>query len=153
MRYLAISKTPFYVAYAVFHNEALQYWGKVNITQDRDTKRIKEWKRIIEQLVEEHKPQFLLTHLLDKTTLMKKEIERIVEIRTILKLVCEEQNVMYCEFKTDGWELRITNGKATDIKKMKVMAQGYNIKIDDVEVANAIILGEGVAWGRLHIGG
>lgn len=154
MRYLAVSKTPFYIAYAFFNDTALVDYGKILLKEENPNKRLVEWENKINELITIHKPHFLLTHLLDKLSMMKKEIERIVEVRTILKLVCQRKNVMYAEFKTSGWEKRITSGRVTNFKKNKIISEGYEIPIgkDDYEVANAIILGEGVAWGRLQIG-
>jgi len=152
MKYLSISKTPYYVAYAVFQDQSLIAYGRINLEVENHNKRLLEWENHVSELVDKHKPHFLLTHLLDKLTMLKKDIERMVEVRTILKLVCQKRNVMYCEFKTNGWELRITNGRATEYKKNKIMSEGYGIEILDSEIANAIILGEGVAWGRLQIG-
>lgn len=154
MRYLAVSKTPFYIAYAFFNDTSLVDYGKILLKEENPNKRLVEWENKINDLIELHKPHFLLTHLLDKLSMMKKEIERIVEVRTILKLVCQRKNVMYAEFKTSGWEKRITSGRVTNFKKNKIISEGYEIPIgkDDYEVANAIILGEGVAWGRLQIG-
>jgi len=152
MRYLAISKTPYYVAYAFFKGVELHQWGSVKLTEPKESKRLLEWEQIVVDMVHDLKPQFLLTHLLDKERIMKKDLERIIEIRTILKLVSEKNNVMYNEFKTSGWEKRITNNRATDKKKIKIIRDGYDIEIDDVEVANAIILAEGVAHNRLQIG-
>jgi len=83
---------------------------------------------------------------------MKKDLERIVEVRTILRLVCEQRNVMYNEFKTSGWEKRITENKPTKKNKLKIVNVGYEIELSDIEIANAIILAEGVAWNRLQIG-
>jgi hypothetical protein len=152
MKYLAISKTPYYVAYAVFLDKHLIDYGKNYFTQDTPSKRLVELYNVIDNLIQEFRPQFILTHLIDKERTMKKDLERIVEVRTILRLVCENENILYNEFKTSGWEKRITDNKPTVARKLRLINDGYELDIDDIEVANAIILGEGVAWNRLHIG-
>lgn len=67
---------------------------------------------------------------------------------------------MYIEAKTDGWELYITKGKNTNKKKLDIVNKGYglpfvndkeNFFTDDVEIANAIILGEAMSRKRLQV--
>jgi hypothetical protein len=156
MKYLAISRTPYYVAYAHFVGEHLDNYGKVSIRSLDDMKRVLEIERILADLIQQFRPNFVLTHLLDRERVMKKDIEKIVEIRTILKLVCEKMNVVYSEFQTSGWELKITNSKPTAYQKLKLLNEGYKLEgnetVEDIEVANAIILAEGVAYQRLQKG-
>jgi len=150
MRYLAISKTPYYIAYAVFENKVLYDYGKIELKGDSGLKRLLEWENKVADLIVKYSPTFLLTHLLDTEYMMKKDIERIVEIRTILQLVSEKHSVIYMEFKTSGWEKRIV-GRATNLRKLRLVNNGYEIEIDDVEIANAIILCEGVAHKKLQV--
>jgi len=156
MKYLAISKTPYYIAYALFDSKQLELYGKELIRSTDDTLRLLEIERILADMIYKHKPNFVLTHLLDKERVMKKDLEKIVEIRTILKMTCEKMNVFYSEFKTSGWELKITGGKPSARQKLDLINDGYklfeNEEIQDIEIANAVILAEGVAHKRLHIG-
>lgn len=152
MKYLSISKTPFYIAYAVFDGKDLIAHGRQLLSETNENKRLLEWERQVEQLIDEHKPTFMLTHLLNKLRLKKADIERIVEVRTILKLLAEKKKVIYAEFKTSGWEKRITDRKPTNRRKIMLVNNGYGLELMNINVADAIILGEGVAWGRLHIG-
>lgn len=153
--YLAISKTPYYIAFAVFQDQTLHDLGKVKLTEAHELRRLVEWKEQVRDLIKKYKPQFLLTHLLDNKEMMKKDIERVVEIRTILKLVSEEENAIYMEYKTEGWEQKII-GRLTNNRKINFVNEAYDLKgsdlqVFDVEIANAIILGEGVAHQRLHV--
>lgn len=153
--YLAISKTPYYIAFAVFQDQALYDLGKVKLKEAHEMKRLVEWKEQVVDLIKKYKPQFLLTHLLDTEYMMKKDMERVVEIRTILKLVSEEENAIYMEYKTEGWEAKII-GRITNNRKINFVNEAYELKgsdlqVFDVEVANAVILAEGVAFKRLQV--
>ena len=94
----------------------------------------------------------MLTQLLDLRYTMKRELEQIMQMRTILRKLCYDKNIMYNEFRTVGWEKRITDlKKPSRIAKLKI-AKEYSNMIDREEVADAIILAEGVVWNRLQIG-
>lgn len=152
MKHLAISKTPYYLAYAVFDNLKLVAYGTIRHSQPSERKRLVEWEDMVISLIEDYRPTFLLTHLLNKERTMKKDIEKIVEVRTIMKLACAKHNVIYAEFKTSGWEKKITGSKPTTHRKLKLVNDSYDLDIQDIEIANAIILAEGVAHNRLQIG-
>ena len=150
MKYLAISKTPFYIAYAVFKERKLYEYGKVVLRETSEMKRLLEWENQVEELILKYRPTFLLTHLIDTNYVMKKDLVRLVEIKTILKRVSEKNKAIYMEYKTDGWEEKII-GRVTDLRKLTFINKGYELELDDVEIANAIILAEGVAHKRLQI--
>jgi len=65
MRYLAISKTPYYVAYAVFQDKYLVDYGKVHFIKETPSKRLVELSEMVVELIERWKPQFILTHLIE----------------------------------------------------------------------------------------
>lgn len=150
MKYLAISKTPYYIAYSVFEDKVLVDYGKIKLNGNCDLKRLVEWESAVNEIIKKHSPTFLLTHLLEIETLLKKDIEKVVEIRTILKLLSEKNNIIYMEFKTSGWEKKII-GRSTNFRKIQFINRSYGTKIDDVEIANAIILCEGVAHKKLQV--
>ena len=152
MRYMAIGKTPFKLTYAVFDGRTLMAYGKHALGATNENRRLVEWKRLIDGLIETCNPSFVLTHLLDKERMMKKDIEKIVEIRTVTKIAVEEKRKLYAEFKTDGWEWRIVGKRPTAKRKLELVNRDYDIGLRDVDVADAIILCEGVAWQKLQIG-
>ena len=55
-------------------------------------------------------------------------------------------------FRSWGWEQRITDMKKPSKKAKLKIVKEYSKMIDREEVANAIILGEGVIYNRLQIG-
>lgn len=152
MRVLAIGKTPYYISYALFDNKAFIGYGKRQIDNSNNRARILSIRGIVNDLINELKPDFMATHLMDYKRILKKDLDKIVEMRTIFRMTCYENNVMYGEFKTDGWEKRITGLRPTNANKLKVINKGYGINVKDIEIADAIILGEGVAYNRLMVG-
>lgn len=154
MKFLAIDKNPYFISYAVFHLETkkLLCFGTVYFREKDENERLLEIWEQIEKLIKEESPNVVLTHWVNLRTTMKRDLQHIMQIKTILRLVCSRNNVAYNEFKTDGWEKRITNLKQPSaVAKLKI-AKEYSPMIDNVGIANAIILGEGVVWGRLQVG-
>lgn len=154
MKYLSIDKNPYFISYALFHLETkkLLSVGTVYFREKDENDRLVEMWEQIDKLIKEESPNVVLTHWVNLRTTMKRDLQNIMQVKTILRLACSWNNVAYNEFKTDGWEKRITNLKQpSKVAKLKI-AREYSAAIDSVEVANAIILGEGVVWGRLQVG-
>ncbi len=151
MRYLAIGRSSLYLSYAFFDNVVLEDFGIIRYSEEADDKRLMGIEEKIRGLIAKHVPTVILTHLLKDRT-PKRELAKIVEIRTIIKLVCAKEKVIYVEFKTDGWEKRITYGNPSQKAKLDLINKAYGTNIKNIDVANTIILGEGVAHNRLQIG-
>jgi hypothetical protein len=151
---LAIDKHPYFIAYALFKYETreLLTFGIVYFKEKGETERLGEiWERL-ESLLIETEPNGVLTHWLDLRNTLKRDLEHIMQVKTVLRKLCMDMNITYNEFRTNGWEKRITDLKQpSKISKIKI-AKEYSPMIDSVEIANAIILGEGVVWNRLQIG-
>jgi hypothetical protein len=118
-----------------------------------------DFYQYFKKILLEYKIGVMVLKRLDIRLIKKQELSYYYKIRGILQMLCSELGVVYMEAKTDGWELYITRGKNTNKRKIEIMNNGYgvdfkineeNFKFDDVEIANAIILGEGVSRGRLH---
>jgi len=154
MTYLAIDKHPYFIAYALFNYETkkLIRWGIVYFQAKEESERITEIWNGVESLLKETDPTIVLTHWIDLRLTMKRDLEHIAQIKTILRKLCIDRKVMYNEFKTSGWEKRITSQKKPSKAAKLKIAKEYCQMIDSVEVANAIILGEGVVYNRLQIG-
>lgn len=152
MRYLAIDKEPYFIAYAVFDDKALVDYGFMVFNEKDENKRIEEIWNKISQLLKDKKPTFVLTQMLDLRYTKKEDLEKIIPIRTILRKLSLDYKTVYSEFRTYGWEKRITNMEKPSPKRKLDIARQYSDKISMVQIANAIILGESVAHGRLQIG-
>lgn len=161
MRILSISKTTTHIAYAMFEDTMLFEIDTIYYNTYREDLRLKMIYDKLSDIVKCQKIDILATHMVDYKKYMKKELRKIFEIRAILQLVCANYGVIYTEFKTDGWEYYITKGRNTPKKKLDIINKYYeldleynkdNFKDGKQDLADAIILGEGVAHKRLQIG-
>jgi|LGVE01.1.fsa_nt_gb hypothetical protein len=154
MKFLSINQSPYTIDFAIFDYESkklLQY-GTSYYHEKDTTKRIMEIWVNIEELLDDIKPNIVLTQLLDLRYTLKRDLENIVQIRTILRKLCFDKNILYNEFRTLGWEKRITNMKKPSKKAKLKIVREYSKLIDREEICDAIILGESVVWNRVQIG-
>ena len=154
MKYLAINKQPYALDYALFDKEtkSLLNWGTIFFEEkNADERVIESWEKI-NNLMCKLKPSVVITQTVDLRFTLKKDLEHIIEMKTMIRKLCYDRLIIYAEFKTSGWEKRITNLKNPSPKSKLKIAHEYSQEIERVEVAEAIILGEGVVWGRLQIG-
>lgn len=154
MTTLSISKTPYKIAYAVAGDKfgEIKAYGTIGLASGDENKRLIEWERAVQNLIDQFKPDFIVTHLLNRDRTLKKDIERVTEIRTILRLLSEKNKAFYAEFKTSGWEKRLLERTPTSLRKIKYIQNLYDNEITDVDIADAIILADGVAQQNLQIG-
>ena len=154
MIYLSINSSPYSLDFAVFNYETKELirYGTAYYHEKNHTERIIEIWENIEELLDEIEPNIVLTQLLDLRYTMKRDLEHIMQIRTILRKLCYDKNIMFNEFKTSGWEKRITNLKKPSKKAKLKIVREYSNLIDREEVADAVILAESVVWNRLQIG-
>jgi hypothetical protein len=160
MKYLAISKQKLFWAYAIFEETKLHKIGKVYFEELDKGKRLKEWYEAVGNLIEQYKIGVLITHALNETSYNTKTQEIFVSMNTILQLSCVERKVLFIQAKTNGWEKYITKGRKTMKKKLDIVNKGYELDLKykpnnfhdgDEQMADAVILGEAVAYKRLHV--
>ena len=154
MNLLAVGKKPYYLSFAVFNYEkrSLKKWGIVYFTKKDTNDRIIEIRKCIQELLTETTPAILVTHWVDLERTLKKDLENMFQIKTLLREECIDRKIIYNEFKTLGWEKKITNQTKPSKKAKILIAKQYSKMIDNVEIADAIILGEGVVYNRLQVG-
>lgn len=155
LTYLSISKEPYSINYAVFKGKTLNDYGVVELKQMLYTGNIiLEVHKAIIDLIEKYKPTMITSQLIDEKKHTKHELRKIITNQTIIEYVCLTNDVLYVEFQTYGWEKRILNNVLTPNQKVKVINSGYNLSLkkEQSSIADAIILGEGVAHNRLQIG-
>jgi hypothetical protein len=160
MKYLAVSHNADYAAWSFFDGRMLHSVDKIIFNEFEPHKQIYEFYNHILYMLETHNIGVIVVKELNINQIKKKHLETYFNYRGVLKMLAAQMGIIYHEAKTDGWELYITGGKNTDKKKLKIVNEGYqlpftsdeyNFKHDDVEMANAIILGEAVAHGRIHV--
>lgn len=154
MQFLAIDKSPYAVYWALFHYESRRFisCGSVCFYTKTETERTEEMWDGIESLLNGTNPNVVVSHWLDLRHILKKDLEHAVQVKTILRKLCLDKNIIYNEFKTDGWEKRLVDMKKPSPKAKLEIARQYSPNLDSVGIANAIILGESVVWNRLQIG-
>lgn len=154
MKLLSINSQPYTLDFCVFDydTKSLLRYGTAYYKSKNETDRIVEIRDYINELLQEINPNLVVTQMLDLRYTLKRDLEHIVSIRTLLRLACYEKNIMYNEFKTWGWTKRLTNTKRPSKKAKLKIAQEYSKKIDREEIADTIILAEGISWNRLQIG-
>lgn len=154
MIYLSINSSPYTIDFAVFDYDTkslLRYGTAFYKSKDKTDRIIEIWNNI-EELLDEVSPNIVISQMLDLRYTLKRDLENVVQIRTILRKLCYDKNIMYNEFSTYGWERRITNLKRPSKKAKLKIVREYSEKIDREEICDAIILGEGVVWNRIQIG-
>jgi len=153
IRYLAISKAPNYLAYAVFRDEVLEEYGVETFREFDEVLRLKEVFNLVTEIIGSTKTHVVVTHSLDVEKLLKKDLERLTEFKAMIKLSTIQTQRLYLEAKTTGWEKKIL-GRVTKARKLQLVHDGYDVQLDGVHaenIADAIILGEAVAHKRIHV--
>ena len=149
------------MAYAIFEDKTLLEVDTFYFKDYREHLKLKAIYDELDDLLTLHQIDIVVAHLIDLNKVMKKHLQKIIEMRAIVKLLCANRGVIFKEFKTDGWEFYITRGRNTPKKKLDIVNEFYdidlkynkdNFKDGQQEIADAIILGEGVAHKRLQIG-
>lgn len=160
MRYLAISHNNNYFGWAFFEQKMLHSVDKFYYKEYNPYHQTKELYDYLLNLVIEKEIGVIVIKKVDIRTVKKEHLHMHFKIRSIIELIVSQRNIIFNESKIDGWELYITHGKNTTKRKMLIVNKGYdtffdkddkNFLFDDVEIANAIILGEAVAHRRIHI--
>lgn len=158
---LSLSKSTTHIAYAIFDDKTLVEVDTIYFKDYREELKLKAIYDELGNVIVKNKIDIVIAHLIDLNKVMKKDLQKIIEMRAIIQLLCANFGVIYKEFKTNGWEYYITNGRNTMYKKAQVVNKAYDIKLSydkdnfkkgQQEIADAIILGEAVAHKRLQIG-
>lgn len=151
INYLSIAKTPNNLNYAIFKNKKLVSYGVYKLDFIGYEKNV---LNIIESLIKQYKIDIVLTNDLLVDNYTKVELKTIVAFQTIVKVASIINGAMYSEFRTYGWKKRILFNRITPKQKIETINFGYELDLsyNDYGIADAIILGEGVAHNRLQIG-
>ncbi len=159
MNILAISKSTNNISFALFQDKVLVKAQIKPFKEFESYKRKGEIYKMLLSLIAEYKIGIIVTNKVDVEDYKKKDVRKIFEMRAIIELACNQNNVVYIEQRTNGWERYITNGRNTARKKIEIVNKGYdlNLKFDDnlligqQDLADAIILGEAIAHRRLFV--
>ncbi|NCU42439.1 MAG: hypothetical protein EOM19_07030 [Candidatus Moranbacteria bacterium] len=163
MKYLAIGKSYRFLALSLFEDLNNEVTLKeVRFIRFDDFNQSNIFKKAYETVVNylsENVVSVVVTHKLNTKKILKKEIQRISEMRAIIQLACAEKKVFVVEPKTDGWEAYITKGRNTFAKKRDIVENGYDIDLSSIcknedeykVLVDTIVLGEALANKRLML--
>lgn len=152
MRYLAITRNYPKMAYSVFDDKTLVSVGFIKIKQKQThSKQLYDLLAKFDKILKDLKPSIMLTHM-KYDTRISNDKEYVIEIKTLMQVACENNNVLFMEFDTNGWEYAITQKRVSQKRKIDFVNKGYDLSIDSIDIADAIILGEGVVWNKLYLG-
>lgn len=146
------------IAFSVFNGIILKSYGLVKLTHFELPKILFEIEEKIANLIKEHKVTLLVVKQLNMARNDKEKLYQEGLVRTVIMLACARKNVVFQEYKVDGYFKKLTMGKNTFKKKLKVLNRnGIEIKEssilseDEKILVDCILLGEGVATGKLQI--
>jgi Holliday junction resolvasome RuvABC endonuclease subunit len=146
------------IAFSVFNGIILKSYGLVKLTHFELLKILFEIEEKITDLIKKHKVTLLVMKQLNMTRNDKEKLYQEGLVRTVIMLACARKNVVFQEYKVDGYFKKLTMGKNTFKKKLKVLNRnGIEIKEssilseDEKILVDCILLGEGVATGKLQI--
>jgi len=154
MKVLSINAKPYTLDISVFDYETknLLRYGTAYYKSKTETERIVEIRDNINELLDEICPNLVVTQMLDLRHTLKRDLNNITQIRTLLRLACYERNIIYNEFRDIGWQKRLTNTKRPSKKAKLKIAREYSKKIDREQIADTIILAESIVWNRIQKG-
>lgn len=160
MIYLSLSYNKRYLAWSLFDGQKLERVDKFYFNDFQQYHQMNELHNYLAGLIEHYKVGIVVVKQIDVKDYKKEEIAYVYKVRGIIEAICGMLRLIYIEARTNGWEYYILNGKVTNKRKLKIVNDGYgtffsqdksNFILDDVEIANAVILGEAMAHRRLHV--
>lgn len=152
INYLAITKSPYKISYAIFQGTQLKSYGEYHLSYNNYEK---DLYIKLNRIIKGTSTDVIVSHELNFDKYLKKDIVKLSAFSTVVKLHAQLNDCVYAEFRTYGWEKRLTFNKPTNKNKVDTINFGYDLdlSVEQIDIANAIILGEGVAHNRLQIGG
>lgn len=159
MRLVSINISNTKIGLSLFDGILLKKFNVVQLNEYMLERHLNEIYNKMEQIIKETKCDIIVMEMIDLSKSGKEKLLLESQVRGVIKLVCERKGVIYQEFKTDGYFKKLTSGKNTLTKKVTLLKKNnINIVIDknndlnDTSIlVDSILLGEGVAMGKLQI--
>ena len=145
---LAISNDVEMLTYAFFEGEKLKDYGRISVDN------INDMHTILTDFARTYKLAYVVVHAIDLENCKRRTALKLMRVRTILKLICEREGIVYATPSTSGWEKyyfgdRI-QGKKLEQEKVAIVNEVYGLDLvynDEViehqgqVIADAIVLG------------
>lgn len=148
MNTLAISNDTDNLCYAYFEGEKLKEYGKI-ATDD-----LEALYESLTAFAKEKKLAYIVVQATDLDNVKRRTAIKLTRVRTILKLICEQLNIVYATPSVHGWEKYLfgdrVQGKALVLEKLDIVNMTYEIDLgfdihnyrnNDSGVADAIVMG------------
>ena len=145
---LAIASDEEKLSYAFFEGEKLKDYGRI------ETKELSTMHTILTDFARTYKLGYIVVEAIDLENCKRRTALKLMRVRAILKLICEQQGIVYATPSTSGWEKyyfgdRI-QGKKLEKEKVDIVNEVYGLDLvynDEViehqgqVIADAIVLG------------
>lgn len=159
MKLLSLNISNTKIGVSLFEGILLKKYNIILLNEYILERHLNEIYNKLEQLVKETKCDIIVMEMIDLSKNGKEKLILESQVRGVIKLLCERKGVIYQEFKTEGYFKKLTSGKNTLTKKVSLLKKNsINIVIDKDNDLNdttilvdSILLGEGVAMGKLQI--
>lgn len=149
MKILSLGNDTKNVSYAIFDGEILYEYGKIE-----NVEKISLYRSLY-TLIEKHKLSFVVLKAVDLDKTTRRFALETIQARTLVKLACEMLGVIYTTPSTYGFD-RFFFGdkiqdKKLDLEKLKVTNELFDIENNDLDLANAIMLGWSFAKNQYKV--
>ena len=155
---LAISNDIERLTFAFFEGEKLKDYGRISVDS------LCDMHKILTDFARTYKLAYIVVEAIDLENCKRRTALKLMRVRTILKLICEQQGIVYATPSTHGWEKyyfgdRI-QGKALDKEKVAIVNEVYNLSLtyDEVNIdkqgqviADAIVLGSAFTQNQFKV--
>ncbi len=154
MKTLAIGNSTNFINFAIFSGEILEEYGKIKVDES--------FKHYIDisDIVKAHEISFVVLGAIDLDNCKRRNALRLTKIRTIIKLICEQEGVVYTTPSTYGWDKFILGDKIQGVKlaieKVRIINAVFDINLDEKDtesrdLANAIMLGSAFTQNKYKV--
>jgi len=155
MKTLAIGNDTEQVCYAYFDGDKLTEYGKLQ------TKYLDVMYETISAFAKDKGLSYIVVHGVDFENTKRRTALKLIRIRTILKLICEQLGIVYATPSVHGWEKYLfgdrIQGKKLALEKIEIVNKVYDLKLrhyeldftaNDLGVADAIVMGSAFTTNR-----
>lgn len=124
---LAISNDTEKLTYAFFDGEKLKDYGRINVDD------LHVMHTILTDFARTYKLAYIVVHAIDLENCKRRTALKLMRVRTILKLICESEGIVYATPSTSGWEKyyfgdRI-QGKKLEQEKVDIVNKVFNLTL------------------------
>lgn len=139
------------ISVCIFKGKELEFYEEKYLTYGESLYQINEY---LEEKIKTYKIDMVITNHTDFETIMKKDLIQLIKNETIIEFTSEKNKAVFVKFRVLGWEKRLLANRPTNNAKISYINTMYDLNLtkEQIGLANAIILAEGVSHNRLQVG-